>query len=178
MSKSIVTDLEKGVYLLKDAIPCSGRVTSIELCGGIVNSGPSANFTRRRVYLNAALYRLHQTDQINSLERITAVEHLVSRSSATIELDNGLTCARLSIAGRNWTALEGDMLGVSFINTSCEAQKYGSVTVQTCPVYLAVHTNRSSDMVYISENSTATHLDTLSNIIINLQVFVGECSCY
>ena len=174
MSKSIVTDLEEGVYLLKDAIPCSGRVTSIELCGGIVSSSSTINFTS--VYLNAALYRPHQTDQINSLERITEVERFESRSSATIELDNGLRCARLSIARRNWTAFEGDMLGVSFVNTSCEVETFRTVTVQTCPVYVAVHTNRSSDMVYISENSTATHLDTLSNIKINLQVFVGECS--
>ena len=174
VSKSII--ITEGSYLLKDAaIPCSGKIASIELCGVFINSDSTAKFTK--LYLNASLYQPHLTNEANSWERITDPVRLESGSSATV---NGVTCARLSVVDYNWTALEGDILGVSFINSSCEVRTSKTHTSQTCPVYAAVQTNSSSDVVYYSENNSVTslQLDELSNITgvkINLQAFVGEC---
>ena len=176
VSKSII--IKEGFYLLKDAaIPCNGRIASIELCGVFISSDSTADSSR--VYLNAALYRPLLTNDTRSLERITELARLEStRSSVTIKLDDGVTCARLSMIDYNWTASEGDILGVSFVNSSCEVQTYGTFTLQTCPVYAAVYTNSPSNVVYFSDNNSSIQLDELSDITgmkINLQVFVGEC---
>ena len=168
VSESVI--FKEGFYLLKDQIPCNGRITSIELCGAFISSDSIAHdFTR--VYLNASLYR----NETNSLKRVTEVVQLESRSSATFTMNNGVTCARISVIEYNWTALEGDIFGVGFVNSSCEVNKFGR---STCPAYAAVYTNSSSDMVYVSENISSIQLDELSNITnlkVNLQVFVGEC---
>ena len=171
VSESVI--VKEGFYLLKDQIPCDGRITSIELCGKFISSDSIAHdFTR--VYLNASLYR----NETNSLKRVTELVQLESRSSATFIMNNGVTCARISVVEYNWTALEGDILGVGFVDSSCEVQTFGSSTRQTCPAHAAVYTNRSSDMVYVSENNSSIQLDELSNVTnlkVNLQVFVGEC---
>ena len=170
VSESVI--VKEGFYLLKDQIPCDGRITSIELCGKFISSDSIAH-DYTRVYLNASLYR----NETNSLKRVTKLVQLESMSSATFT-SNGVTCARISVVKYNWTALEGDIFGVGFVNSSCEVQIFGSSTRQTCPAYAAVYTNSSSDMVYISENNSSIQLDELSNVTnlkVNLQVFVGEC---
>ena len=143
------------------------------MCGAFISSDSIAHdFTR--VYLNASLYR----NEANSLKRVTELVKLESRSSATHTMNNGVICARISVVEYNWTALERDILGVSFVNSSCEVLTFGSSTLQTCPAYAAVYTNSSSDMVYVSENNSSIQLDELSNITnlkVNLQVSVGEC---
>ena len=170
-SKSII--IKEGYYLLKDApIPCDGRIASIELCGVSISSDLT------QVYLNASIYRPHLT---NSLERITELVRLESGSSNILVINDGVTCARLSAVDYNWTVLKGDILGVSFVNSSCDPEERTFGTLQTCPVYAAIQTNSTSDMVYSSENNSLTTIqfDKLSNITgvkINLQVFVGECS--
>lgn len=171
VSESVI--VKEGFYLLKDQIPCDGRITSIELCGAFISSDSTAHdFTR--VYLNASLYR----NETNSLERVTELLRLVSSSFATLTMNNGVTCARISVVEYNWTALEGDILGVGFINSSCEVLIFGSSTFQTCPAYAAVYINSSSDIVYVSENNSSIQLYELSsitNLKVNLQVSVGEC---
>ena len=181
VSNSII--IKEGFYLLKDAVPCDGRISSIELCGVLID--PDATIESIRVYLNASLYRPRQTNKTQYLERIRELVYLnqsITDSATTVQLDNGVTCARLSVVEYNWIAEVGDILGVGFVNSSCEVQTfdYGfgvSFPSQICPIHVAVLTNSSSDMVYLSENNSTTHLDTLSNdvgIKLNLQAFVGE----
>ena len=180
VSNSII--IKEGFYLLKDAVPCDGRITSIELCGVLIN--PDATIESTRVSLNASLYRPRQTNETQYLERITELVRLNQSisSAATVQLDNGVTCARLSVVEYNWTAEVGDILGVGFVNSACKVQIFdhgfgGSFPSQICPIHVSVLINSSSDMVNLLENNSTTHLDTLSNdmgIKLNLQAFVGE----
>lgn len=100
VSKSVI--IEEEFYLLKDPIHCNGRITSIDLYGFLINPDAMDDFTL--VYFNVALYRPHQTNETESLERITGLVQLESsyyRSFATVQLDNGVTCARLRITEYN-----------------------------------------------------------------------------
>jgi hypothetical protein len=166
--------IEEKLYLLPNEISCDGRITSIELCGLFISSDFKAD-SKPRVSLNASLYR-NETD---SLKRVTELVRLESSSSATFKMSNGVICARLSVVEYNWTVLEGDILGVSFVNSSCEVQIFGTSTFQTCPVYAAVDTNNSLAIVYFSENNSSCgiqldELSSITNVKVNLQVFVGK----
>ena len=176
---------KEGFYLLKDAVPCDGRITSIELCGVFTSSYPTADYSR--VYIYAALYQLHLANGTHLLERITEPKRIESevRESGMVEFDGGVICTRLSLVEYNWTTSEGNILGVRFNNSgsSCELQTFGTITIQTCPSYAAVETNSSLDMVYLTNTPNVIYnsgiqseeLSSITGVKINLRAIVGKC---
>ena len=104
--------IDEGFYLLAEPISCDGRIASIEVCGVFTSTEPNTLIK----FFSAALYRRQES---YSFERITEPEHLETSTGIILELDGDVSCTKLSLTRSNWSALKGDVIGMSFSN-SCE----------------------------------------------------------